>query len=141
MAVAVERLAELVVAEREPGVDRQRGGVEFGAGHYPVMVAAHRPVGRVPRRGLPAEPAVPAVLGWLILAIVIAAQDFGGGIRTLGRKWNTRSSSSRVRSGSWWLTGWCRIPTMSRSSPRHRLAAGAQPPDHRAGSPFSTPRY
>ena len=37
-AVAVERLAELVVAQRNLAWSRERGGLEFGAGHYPVMV-------------------------------------------------------------------------------------------------------
>jgi methyltransferase len=31
----------MVVAERNRALSRAQGGVEFGAGHYPVMVALH----------------------------------------------------------------------------------------------------
>ena len=40
-AVGIERLAELVLAQRNLAWSRARGGVEIGAGHYPVMVALH----------------------------------------------------------------------------------------------------
>ena len=36
--VAVERLLEVVVAERNRRWSRERGAIEQGAGHYPVMV-------------------------------------------------------------------------------------------------------
>ncbi|MGZ5365895.1 MAG: hypothetical protein ACXWD5_17605, partial [Mycobacterium sp.] len=39
--IAVERLAELVVSKRNWAWSRECGGVEFGAGHYPVMVVLH----------------------------------------------------------------------------------------------------
>ena len=46
-AVAVERMAELVVSKRNWAWSRERGGTEFGAGHYPGDGrAAHRPAGR-----------------------------------------------------------------------------------------------
>jgi methyltransferase len=41
LVVAVERLAELVVARRNLAWSLERGGVEFGASHYPVMVVLH----------------------------------------------------------------------------------------------------
>ena len=37
-AVAVERLIELVLANRNRAWSRARVGVEFGARHYPAMV-------------------------------------------------------------------------------------------------------
>ncbi|MGA3255538.1 MAG: hypothetical protein ABSD32_15745 [Mycobacterium sp.] len=40
-AVGLERLAELIVSTRNRAWSRARGGVEFGAGHYPVMVTLH----------------------------------------------------------------------------------------------------
>ena len=40
-AVAVERVAELVVSQRNLSWSRARGGVEFGARHYPAMVVLH----------------------------------------------------------------------------------------------------
>jgi methyltransferase len=91
-AVAVERLAEVVVAERHRSVSRERGGVEFGAGHYPVMVALH--IGLL--AGCLLEPValhrpfIPA-LGWPMLAIVLAAQALRWWcITTLGYQWNSR---------------------------------------------------
>jgi methyltransferase len=39
--VAIERLVELVVARRHAAWSFARGGREFGAGHYPVMVLIH----------------------------------------------------------------------------------------------------
>jgi hypothetical protein len=41
LAVAVERLIEVRVAERNRAVSKTHGGVELGAGHYPAMVALH----------------------------------------------------------------------------------------------------
>jgi len=41
VAVAVERLVELVVSKRNLTWSRARGGIEFGAGHYPFMVVLH----------------------------------------------------------------------------------------------------
>lgn len=89
-AVAVERIAELVVSQRNLRWSRERGGVEFGAGHYPVMVVLHTAllvaclVEAAHREFLPA-------LGWPMLAVVLAAQALRWWcIATLGRQWNTR---------------------------------------------------
>ena len=91
-AVALERIAELVVAQRNLAWSRTKGGVEFGASHYPVMVVLHTGL----LAGCLAEvfwldrPFLPA-LGWPMLAIVIAAQGLRWWcITTLGRQWNTR---------------------------------------------------
>ena len=71
-AVAVERLAELVVSQRHLAWARARGGVEFGRGHYPAMVLLH--VGLL--AGCVAEviwldrPFMPA-LGWPMLALCL----------------------------------------------------------------------
>ena len=40
-AVAVERIAELVVSQRNLSWSKGRGGVEFGARQYPAMVTVH----------------------------------------------------------------------------------------------------
>lgn len=89
-AVAVERVAELVVSQRNLAWSRARGGVEYGAGHYPVMVVLHTAllvgclVEAAHREFLPA-------LGWPMLALVVAAQALRWWcITTLGRQWNTR---------------------------------------------------
>ena len=89
-AVAVERLAELVVSQRNLSWSRERGGVEFGARHYPAMVALHTGL----LAGCVVEafhrPFLPA-LGWPMLVVVFAAQGLRWWcITTLGRQWNTR---------------------------------------------------
>ena len=91
-AVGVERLAELVLAQRNLAWSRDRGGVEIGAGHYPVMVVLHLAllVGCVVEVTVMQRPFIPA-LGWPMLALVIAAQGLRWWcITTLGRQWNTR---------------------------------------------------
>ena len=91
-AVGVERVAELVVSQRNVSWSRARGGVEFGARHYPVMVVLHTAllagclveVLALRRRFI-------GRLGWPMLAIVLAAQGLRWWcIATLGRQWNTR---------------------------------------------------
>ncbi|HVU91140.1 MAG TPA: isoprenylcysteine carboxyl methyltransferase family protein [Jatrophihabitans sp.] len=91
-AVAVERLAELVVARRNEAWSRARGAQETGAGHYPPMVALHTGLlaGALLEAGLGDRPFVPA-LGWPMLALVVGAQGLRWWcIRTLGPQWNTR---------------------------------------------------
>ena len=91
-AVGVERLVELVVAQRNLAWSRMRGGVEFGAGHYPVMVVLHTGLlfGALAEVYLLHRPFLPW-LGWPMLAIVVAAQALRWWcITTLGRQWNTR---------------------------------------------------
>jgi methyltransferase len=92
LAVGFERLAELVVAKRNAAWSRGQGGVEFGRGHYPVMVVLH--IGLL--AGCLVEPVVahrpfnPA-LGWTMIGLVLAAQGLRWWcITTLGRQWNTR---------------------------------------------------
>ena len=41
LAIAAERLVELVVSGRNADWSVANGGKEFGRGHYPVMVAMH----------------------------------------------------------------------------------------------------
>jgi methyltransferase len=91
-AVGVERLAELVLAQRNLAWSRARGGVEIGAGHYPVMVILHLAllVGCVVEVIVMQRPFIPA-LAWPMLALVVAAQGLRWWcITTLGRQWNTR---------------------------------------------------
>jgi len=91
-AIGVERLAELVLAQRNLAWSRARGGVEIGAGHYPVMVILHLAllVGCVVEVTVMQRPFIPA-LAWPMLALVVAAQGLRWWcITTLGRQWNTR---------------------------------------------------
>jgi len=91
-AVALERIAELVVAQRNLAWSRTQCGVEFGGNHYPVMVVLHTGLlaGCLAEVFLLHRPFLPA-LGWPMLAIVVAAQGLRWWcITTLGRQWNTR---------------------------------------------------
>ncbi|MCW2729970.1 MAG: Isoprenylcysteine carboxyl methyltransferase [Mycobacterium sp.] len=91
-AVAVERLAELRVSQRNWARSRDRGGIEFGAGHYPAMVVLHVGllVGCLVEPLALDRPFIP-VLGWPMLGVVLAAQALRWWcITTLGPQWNTR---------------------------------------------------
>jgi len=104
-AIAAERVAELVVSRRNLAWSRARGGVEFGAGHYPAMVALHTALLAACLLEVIVlhRPFLP-VLGWSMLAVVIAAQALRWWcVATLGRQWNTRvvvvPGASRVDDG------------------------------------------
>ena len=104
-AVAVERVAELVVSQRNLAASRARGGVEFGGGHYPAMVVLHTAllVGCLVEVAALDRPFLPW-LGWPMLAVVVAAQVLRWWcITTLGQQWNTRvvviPGASRVTGG------------------------------------------
>ncbi|MFN8226582.1 MAG: isoprenylcysteine carboxyl methyltransferase family protein [Mycobacterium sp.] len=92
LAVAVERLAELVVSKRNAQWAMSRGGREYGRRHYPVMVVIHTLllVGCVAEVWLLHRPFLPW-LGWPMLALVVVAQALRWWcITTLGHRWNTR---------------------------------------------------
>ncbi|MEV5153875.1 isoprenylcysteine carboxylmethyltransferase family protein [Streptomyces werraensis] len=92
LAVAVERLAELVVARRNAAWTRARDGVEHGRSHYPVMVVLHTGLlaGCLLEPLLADRPFLPA-LGWPALALTLLAQALRWWcITTLGPYWNTR---------------------------------------------------
>jgi methyltransferase len=90
--VALERLAELVVARRNERWSRSQGAIETGARHYPVMVVLHTGLlaGALLEVGLGSRPFLPA-LGWPMLVLVIASQGLRWWcVATLGKQWNTR---------------------------------------------------
>ncbi|WP_235877035.1 isoprenylcysteine carboxyl methyltransferase family protein [Saccharopolyspora terrae] len=90
--VAAERLAELVIAQRNLAWSLARGGWEAGSAHYPFMVGLHTAllVGCVTEVWV-ADRAFPGVLGWTMLALVVASQALRWWcIRVLGHQWNTR---------------------------------------------------
>lgn len=92
LAVAGERLAELVVSKRNLAWSVARGGREYGAGHYPFMVTLHTGllIACVVEVFAAGRPFVPA-LGVPMLVIVLAAQALRWWcITTLGHRWNTR---------------------------------------------------
>ncbi len=92
LLVALERLAELVVSQRNLRWSREHGGLESGAGHYPAMVMLHTALlaGCLLEVWLLDRHFVPA-LGWPMLAVVLAAEGLRWWcIATLGHQWNTR---------------------------------------------------
>lgn len=91
-AVGVERIVELVVSRRHEAWAAAHGGVQHGAGHYPVMVVLHIGllVGCLVEVAVAHRPFLPW-LGWPMLAVVIAAQALRWWcITTLGVRWTTR---------------------------------------------------
>ncbi|MFF9144856.1 isoprenylcysteine carboxyl methyltransferase family protein [Streptomyces sp. NPDC014861] len=92
LAVAAERVVELVVARRNAAWTLARAGVEHGRGHYPVMVVLHTAllVCCLLEPVLAGRPFLPA-LGWSMAALVLLAQALRWWcITTLGPYWNTR---------------------------------------------------
>lgn len=92
LAVGAKRLVELVVARRNARWSFDRGGVESGQGHYPVMVVLHTGLllGALAEVWLRHPPFVPA-LGWPMLALALGCQVLRWWcVRTLGPRWNTR---------------------------------------------------
>lgn len=92
LLVALERLAELLVARRNARWSLARGGVEYGGEHYPVMVLLHTGLlaGCLAEVQLADRPFLPA-LGWPMLLLTAGAQALRWWcISTLGPRWNTR---------------------------------------------------
>jgi methyltransferase len=90
--IGCERVAELVVSQRHATAILRRGGVEYGRGHFPVMVALHAGL----LAGCVAEPLaqhrafVPA-LAWPMIAVVVAANTLRWWcVATLGERWTAR---------------------------------------------------
>lgn len=105
LAVALERLAELVVSARNASRALAYGGREFGRAHYPAMVVLHAGLlaGALVEAIVLHRPYQP-VLGVMMVALVVASQGLRWWcIATLGPQWNTRvivvPGAGRVRSG------------------------------------------
>jgi len=90
VAVALERLAELVVSRRNLAWARSRSGCEYGFGHYPLMVCLHTGLLVACLIEAAHRSFVPA-LGWPMLVVVVLAQALRWWcITILGPRWNTR---------------------------------------------------
>jgi methyltransferase len=103
--ICCERVAELFVSQRHATALLRRGGVEYGAGHFPVMVTLHVAllVGCVVEPLAAHRHFIPA-LGWPMLAVVVAANALRWWcIGTLGERWTARvivlPGAPLVRSG------------------------------------------
>jgi methyltransferase len=103
--IACERVAELVVSARHAKALLGRGGVEYGFGHFPVMIVLH--VGLI--AGCVLEPLLAGrtflpVLGFPMLALTVLANVLRWWcISTLGERWTARvivlPGAPLVRSG------------------------------------------
>ncbi|CPR09314.1 isoprenylcysteine carboxyl methyltransferase (icmt) family protein [Mycobacterium bohemicum DSM 44277] len=92
LAVGIERLAELVVSQRNARWSFAQGAREFGRTHYAAMVGIHTAllIGCVVEPWALHRPFIPW-LGWPMLAVVALSQGLRWWcISTLGRRWNTR---------------------------------------------------
>jgi len=92
VVITFERLAELVVSQRHATGLLRRGGVEYGRGHFPVMVALHVGllVGCWVEPIVLHRPFIPA-LAWPMLIVVVAANALRWWcIATLGPRWTAR---------------------------------------------------
>lgn len=89
--VAAQRVGELVLARRHAAWARARGAREFGAGHYPALVALHAiwlvawPL-EAWARGPRLSDAAPL---WLLVFLAAQVLRYAA-IAALGRRWNTR---------------------------------------------------
>ena len=90
--IVAERLCELVVARRNAAWSFAHGGLEYGAEHYPWMVALHVSflVACVAEPIVFDRPFIPE-LAWPLIAVAILCQGLRWWvITTLGYQWNTR---------------------------------------------------
>jgi methyltransferase len=92
LAVAVERLVELVVSRRNAAWSMARGGREFGRGHYPVIVAMHALllIGCVVEVWTLHRPFLPW-LGWpMVVVVALSTATRWWCAAVLGKRWNPR---------------------------------------------------
>ena len=105
LVVGIERLLELRLSRRNERIQFAAGGIEYGAGHYPIMVALHVGLfaGSVTESWLLSRPFIP-LLGFSMLALLfVAALGRFWVISTLGNRWTTRvvvvPGQARIRGG------------------------------------------
>jgi methyltransferase len=90
--IAFERLFELRLSQKNAAEIREKGGQEWGAGHFPVMVFLHTALfpsawAEVHFLHRPWHPLWAWAMGLLILATMLLRY---WAIRSLGPHWNTR---------------------------------------------------
>jgi len=90
--VVLERVAELTLSKRHASFLLHHGGVEYGRGHYPIMVSLHTAflLGCALEPWLMHRPFVPALGIPMFVAAVGAQAIRWWAIGTLGVHWNTR---------------------------------------------------
>jgi methyltransferase len=85
--VALERLAELLYANRNTRALLRAGAHEIGCGHYPLIVLLH--LAWLVAVYLAADKAAPPIRGWIAIFLVVQAARYWV-LATLGRYWTTR---------------------------------------------------
>jgi len=115
LATGAERIYELAVSNRNANLAFASGGIEYGRGHLPAMIALHT--------ALLAGAIIEVIVfdrqflgapGWVFLAIAIGCQAARYWfIWALGSQWNTRviviPGAQRVKKGPYSLS-WLRHP-------------------------------
>ncbi|QDP97478.1 hypothetical protein FOE78_17550 [Microlunatus elymi] len=92
LLVAAERLAELNVARRNRRRALAAGGIEYGAGHYPIIVLLQIGLlaGSILENWLRDPPLRPALSLTMLIVVLLAQGLRWWCISTLGPQWNTR---------------------------------------------------
>src|SRR4029077_2772995 len=85
--VALQRLAELLLATRNTHLLKAQGAIETGARHYPLFILLH---GSWLLAILLTTPADAPVNSWLLMAFIILQIGRIWVIASLGRFWTTR---------------------------------------------------
>ena len=90
--IVLERLAELVITQRNARRLRSRGGLAVGDAHFPAMVVLHTGLlVAAPAEVLLLNRLFVSWLGWTALAVVAATMALRyWAIATLGDRWTTR---------------------------------------------------
>jgi methyltransferase len=90
-ALVVERLLELTIASRNTQRLRARGGEEFGASHYPLIVALHTCfIFSLLTEELLRRPDLPAYWPWMACIFAVSQIMRFWTLTTLGSRWTTR---------------------------------------------------
>ena len=85
--VALERLAELVYANRNTRALLRAGAHEIGRNHYPLIVLLH--LAWLVAVYIAADKTAPPVWGWIAMFLLLQAARYWV-LATLGRYWTTR---------------------------------------------------
>jgi len=90
--VILQRLAELVISRRNVERLRDRGGVEYGAAHYPWMVALHAAflASCIAEPWFLDRPMRPILAASMLVVLAIGMGLRAWTLATLGDRWTTR---------------------------------------------------
>ena len=91
VAVAIERIIELVVSKRNLRWSFAQGGIEYGRSHYKYMVALHVfLLGGALAEVWIVRPNLNPALSWIMFTLAMASQALRWWcIASLGKRWNT----------------------------------------------------